>query len=437
MRRAVRAAPAGLACGTGKGMRLGGIAGCLLAAMLLAGCVDYGSSSAPESGSPAASLPANVQPGSQIYVAVSGDTVDSVAQLFGVSTQSLIDANHLSSPYALTAGQELVIPASSAPSSGIYTVVAGDTLTRIARQHGTTVSALAAVNGLSPPYLIKIGQQIRLPGAAGLESATAAPGMQLPPAEPGPSLSGTGSPSMTTESLAPPPGVAAAPSGGPSTAAAAPAETQALPPPVLTPVSPAAAPPGEPLGVAAQSQPKPAVGTDSTGAGTQAGVLPPPPETRPTAVSPIGQATAAIEPQAGGSVGEPAPRSSGKFFWPVNGKVISPFGPKEGGQHNDGINIAAPLGTPVRAAENGVVVYAGNELRGFGNLLLIRHADGWVSAYAHCDTLLVKRGAQVKRGQVIARVGQTGNVDSPQLHFELRKDAQAVDPMTVLAPQGA
>jgi murein DD-endopeptidase MepM/ murein hydrolase activator NlpD len=133
----------------------------------------------------------------------------------------------------------------------------------------------------------------------------------------------------------------------------------------------------------------------------------------------------------------PPPRGSGKFLWPVNGKVVSAYGVKEGGQHNDGINIAAPLGTPVRAADNGVVAYAGNELRGFGNLLLIRHADGWVSAYAHCDALLVKRGDQVKRGQVIARVGQTGAVSSPQLHFELRKGGTAVDPTSELGPQGA
>jgi murein DD-endopeptidase MepM/ murein hydrolase activator NlpD len=142
-------------------------------------------------------------------------------------------------------------------------------------------------------------------------------------------------------------------------------------------------------------------------------------------------------PQAPAQVPEPAPRGSGKFLWPVNGKVVSAFGVKEGGLHNDGINIAAPLGTPVRAADNGVVVYAGNELRGFGNLLLVRHADGWVSAYAHCEAMLVKRGDQVKRGQVIARVGQTGAVSSPQLHFELRKNGQVVDPMAELGPQGA
>ena len=125
------------------------------------------------------------------------------------------------------------------------------------------------------------------------------------------------------------------------------------------------------------------------------------------------------------------------FLWPVNGKVISPFGSKNGGLHNDGINIAAPRGTPVRAAENGVVVYSGNQIRGFGNLLLIRHSDGWVTAYAHNDTLLVKKGQQVKRGETIARVGSTGNVTQPQLHFELRKGTEAVDPAGYLAPPGA
>ncbi len=104
------------------------------------------------------------------------------------------------------------------------------------------------------------------------------------------------------------------------------------------------------------------------------------------------------------------------------------FGPKPGGLHNDGINIAAARNTPIRAAENGVVVYAGNELRGFGNLLLVRHADGWVTAYGHCEQLLVRRGAHVRRGQVIARVGSSGNVRTPQLHFEVRRGTRPVNP---------
>lgn len=113
---------------------------------------------------------------------------------------------------------------------------------------------------------------------------------------------------------------------------------------------------------------------------------------------------------------------------PVNGRVISGFGPKGGGLHNDGLNIAAPRGTPVLAAENGIVVYAGSELRGFGNLLLVNHADGWMTAYAHNEALLVKRGDIVRRGQAIARVGSTGSVDTPQLHFEVRRNSRPVDP---------
>ena len=132
------------------------------------------------------------------------------------------------------------------------------------------------------------------------------------------------------------------------------------------------------------------------------------------------------------------PVVSGKgFIWPVNGKVVSSFGAKAEGLRNDGINIAAPEGSPVHAVENGVVAYAGNELRGFGNLLLIKHANGYVSAYAHNADLLVKRGDKVKKGQSIAKVGSTGNVVSPQLHFELRKGKKALNPTKLLPPQNA
>jgi murein DD-endopeptidase MepM/ murein hydrolase activator NlpD len=121
-----------------------------------------------------------------------------------------------------------------------------------------------------------------------------------------------------------------------------------------------------------------------------------------------------------------------KFRWPANGRIIAGFGPKTNGQQNDGINIAVPENTPVKAAEEGVVAYAGNELKGFGNLVLVRHSNGYVTAYAHAKELLVKRGDQVKRGQVIARSGQTGNVNAPQLHFEVRKGASPLDPTKFL-----
>jgi murein DD-endopeptidase MepM/ murein hydrolase activator NlpD len=120
------------------------------------------------------------------------------------------------------------------------------------------------------------------------------------------------------------------------------------------------------------------------------------------------------------------------FRWPVRGRVIAGFGPKTNGAQNDGINLAVPEGTPIKAADDGVVAYSGNELKGYGNLVLIRHANGFVSAYAHASELLVKRGDTIKRGQVIAHAGQTGNVTSPQLHFEIRKGSTPVDPTKYL-----
>ena len=122
-----------------------------------------------------------------------------------------------------------------------------------------------------------------------------------------------------------------------------------------------------------------------------------------------------------------------KFRWPARGRVIAPFGTRPDGTHNDGINIAVPLGTEIHAAESGRVAYAGNELKGYGNLVLIRHDGGWVSAYAHADQILVKRDEVVRRGQVIAHAGKTGSVDQPQLHFELRHGAKPVDPLPLLS----
>ena len=120
------------------------------------------------------------------------------------------------------------------------------------------------------------------------------------------------------------------------------------------------------------------------------------------------------------------------FRWPVRGKVITSYGAKTNGKANDGINLAVPEGTPVKAAEDGVVAYAGNELKGYGNLVLVRHANGYVTAYAHASELLVKRGDPIKRGQVIAKSGQSGEVASPQLHFEIRKGSTPVDPLQFL-----
>jgi murein DD-endopeptidase MepM/ murein hydrolase activator NlpD len=142
-------------------------------------------------------------------------------------------------------------------------------------------------------------------------------------------------------------------------------------------------------------------------------------------------------------VAPPAKTSPGKpvttvgavpsFRWPVRGRIIAGFGSSANGSQNDGIDLAVPQGTPVKAADDGVVAYAGNELKGYGNLVLIRHDNGYVTAYAHASEILVKRGESVKRGQVIAKSGETGSVKTPELHFEIRKGATPVDPAQFLS----
>lgn len=125
-------------------------------------------------------------------------------------------------------------------------------------------------------------------------------------------------------------------------------------------------------------------------------------------------------------------RSSSKFSWPVRGKILSNYGAKSNGLFNDGINISASRGSVVKAAENGVVAYAGNEVKGMGNLVIIQHSGGWMTVYAHMDAMNVRRGARVNVGQEIGTIGQTGKVDSPQLHFEIRKGTKAYNPTVYL-----
>jgi murein DD-endopeptidase MepM/ murein hydrolase activator NlpD len=127
-----------------------------------------------------------------------------------------------------------------------------------------------------------------------------------------------------------------------------------------------------------------------------------------------------------------APNGAPAFRWPARGRIINNFGARVSGSPNDGIDLALPEGTPVRSAEDGVVAYAGNELKGYGNLVLVRHANGFVSAYANASELLVKRNDQVHKGQVILKSGQTGNAATPQLHFEIRKNSAPVDPTQYL-----
>lgn len=351
-------------------------------------------------GAPAATGAAapTVAASGEAYTVIPGDTVYGVAERFQVPIRSLIELNTLQPPYRLAPGTRLRIPVQNQ-----HRVQAGETIYGISRQYGVDASTLIKLNNIPAPYSVEPGRVLLLP--APVETQVAAGTVTSEGLVPQPA---TPSSAITVEELPPPGSPAASTSAAPAPAAPAPATGA---PTDLTPTAPSAQTGAVPLPQAPAS-----------------------PGTAPTTPAPATQTATTQPPPA---VPQPAPLTGGQFLWPVNGKIIAGFGPREGGLHNDGINVSAPLGTPIRAAENGVVAYAGNELRGFGNMLLIRHADGWMSAYAHADALLVKRGDTVTRGQTIARVGQTGNVSSPQLHFELRRGTDAVDPTKYLGELGA
>ena len=369
----------------------------ITAASLLAGCVRFPEPNPellPGEAAPGAvtQAPATGLPSGSIYTVQSGDNVFALAERYRIPLRSLIDNNRLQPPYRLVPGQPLFIP-----KPREHRVAQGDTVYGISRRYRVDMSALVKFNQIVPPYTIHVGQVLRIPAPVENESTLAATAPAAPDAT-----------------------------------APAPQETSAPEPP-----QPSAGPGAGQVGVEVEELGPPSAGVVSPPASTLPAAPPPPAtaDTGPTA----SQAIPTLKPVTPvvGVVPEPQPRASSRFLWPVNGKIISSFGAKKGGLHNDGINIAAARGAPVRAAENGIVAYAGNELRGFGNLLLIKHADGWTSAYAHNDRLLVRRGDQVRRGQIIARVGSTGSVTSPQLHFELREGSEAIDPLRLLARQQA
>jgi murein DD-endopeptidase MepM/ murein hydrolase activator NlpD len=182
----------------------------------------------------------------------------------------------------------------------------------------------------------------------------------------------------------------------------------------------------------------------STDTATAAAVSPTGPVKSQSLEPPSGSAKSEA-PRSAAPAGEPTPLSppataahSGsapRFEWPVQGKVLAGYGPKAGGQRNDGIDIQAEKGAAVKAADSGTVIYAGSEVRGMGNLLLIKHANGYITAYAHNESLLVKKDDTVKKGQTIARVGNSGGTPDPQLHFEVRRGNKTIDPTTVLPAQ--
>ncbi|WP_247657787.1 M23 family metallopeptidase [Aquabacter sp. L1I39] len=292
------------------------------------------------------------------------------------------------------------------PAGATHVVVGGETLTSIARSYNTTPAHLASVNGISQDAMLRVGQTLIVPPGASGNLA------QIRPA-PTPAK-----PSVVT---APAPVAASQP------APAIPAQTptlQAAPTlaSTLQPAKPATKPGSVP---AASATPAPAAAAAPTSIAAA---------TAPAA--PAKSTTATATKTAAAEEAEDAPRAPGsgpQFRAPVRGRVISGFGPKPGGARNDGVNFAVPEGTAVRAAEDGTVAYAGNELKGYGNLVLIKHADGYVTAYAHNSELMVKKGDTIRRGQIIAKAGQTGGVTTPQLHFEIRKGSQPVDPSQYVA----
>jgi murein DD-endopeptidase MepM/ murein hydrolase activator NlpD len=326
------------------------------------------------------------------HVVMPGETVSGLAVLYQVPSRDIVALNGLSPPYRIYVGQVLRLPRSgpTSPTDGLVHVVGrGDTLSGIAAAYGVKLGDVLALNRSVDPARLHVGTAVRLPAGAGTQVASARPAEQLP------------------ERSAP---VVLAPADRPLTVAAAPPASAAgvrseeLPPPPGVAVTPE--PAARPVAVAAA----PVV------------AAPPNPDARQDAARQ--RDLAAV----------PAPPLSGNgFLWPVDaGDVISTFGAKPDGRRNDGINIAAPAGSIVRAAENGLVVYADEDLAAFGRMLLVRHADGYLTAYAHNDALLVTRGDTVTRGQPIAKVGRSGEVVEPQLHFEIRRGKSAVDPVALL-----
>lgn len=330
--------------------------------------------------------------GGSVITVGPGESLETLSLKYGVPIQELAKANGISSPAQVTAGRALVIPKqsqpayaaaepipSTAPANPAAAVKAGDvvvvvepgqTLYGIARAQGVRPQDIMALNGMSAET-VRVGQRLKMP------SNGAAPSVQTA--------------ALTTES-------------GSQLKGEPPKTLGTLP----SPPPDANAAPGT-------------VRVISTSGAPQAPEVPTLQAPAPTEVAVVD--TSADPPSANGT----------SFRWPVRGRIIADFGAKPSGERNDGINLAVPEGTSVKAAETGTVIYAGNELAGYGNLVLVRHADGWVSAYAHNSKITVNRGDTVQRGQTIAQAGMTGSVTSPQVHFELRKGAKPVNPMDHLS----
>jgi murein DD-endopeptidase MepM/ murein hydrolase activator NlpD len=289
-------------------------------------------------------------------------------------------------------------PTAAAPASrgdtsgwtGTYTVERGDSLYAIARKHGVKLHLLERVNEIANPRKVMPGTVLKVP-----KPGDTPPVARNTPTPPTPPMAKT-----------------APPISPPSVATREPMASSGVPPVQPTIINRRGpAPAAEHQRVA------------SLGQGTTDASPPDAPEPPAQAIDAPPRAAALPTPS---KVAAPP----GKFRWPARGKIIAGFGKQPGGGPNDGINISVPRGTDVHAAESGVVTYAGDEVQGYGNLVIVRHPEGWITAYAHNESLMVKSGENVRRGQIIAKAGNTGTVSQPQLHFQIRHGPSAtpVDP---------
>jgi len=317
------------------------------------------------------------------YEVQKGDHLDAIARDLNTSRRELIDANHLRKPYGLRPGEHLKVPVAKA-----YVVASGDTLGAVAKRFGVGLGELSALNDLPERGRLTPGMYVALPahyddhGPSRItvtEQAYAAPrprAVYRPVPAPAYSPPASGGPYVPS----------------PEAVAAGAARRAEAAQPSSSPNFAYARPSGEP--------------------------------SRP--------AEAPVNASALAGLGQ------GKFIWPVKGDILSKFGALGVGRRNDGVDIAAPTGTQVRATAVGEVVYAGDQVPGFGNLVLIKHAGGWVSAYAHLASVDVHMRENVYQGQQIGAVGVTGGVTQPQLHFEIRyaastaDKAKPIDPLLVL-----
>jgi murein DD-endopeptidase MepM/ murein hydrolase activator NlpD len=323
------------------------------------------------------------------YVVKSGDNIYGIARQLNISPRALIEANGLTPPFKLIPGTTLILPGDST-----YLVTKGDTLLGVARKVSVPFSTLARLNNLSPPYPLIPGQKLTLPAHKNTPQAQANDKVEIS------SDQQALRPSVSSTNLPSPPKVVSV----------------ALPP----------LPPTNVPGNEIKNEKETYLKSDKNLNSPSSELM----NDKPISLSQTAIASPVTLPSGSGS--KKTPVSLKGFLWPVKGNIIQPFGPNGKGVHNDGINIAVPRGTAIKASEEGIVAYSGNELRGFGNLLLIKHSNGWMSAYAHNDELLVKRGDTVHRGQVIAKSGSSGGVNQPQLHFELRQGTKPIDPEGIL-----